>query len=142
MTRREVLSSPNRQLARPADKRLVGGSPLFARLRERAVAAALSRGASVVMGDAGASACQLELACSTASVSFGERLENTFADVRSLGYGEVSSDGAASPGLDTEHLADAFTALGSRDSVFGATGTSSDPKHSGFGGRLRATELG
>lgn len=85
-----------------------------------AAAAALPGAVLVVVGDA--SALRLPMGSRVLpqrGVAFGERLENAFADVRSLGYAEIVAVGADSPGMDSGHLAEAFAALGSRDAVFG-----------------------
>jgi 2-phospho-L-lactate guanylyltransferase (CobY/MobA/RfbA family) len=50
---------------------------------------------------------------------FRERLENAFADARSLGYGEIVAVPGDVPGLSAAHLAAAFAALGRKPTVFG-----------------------
>lgn len=50
---------------------------------------------------------------------FRERLENAFADARSLGYAEVVAVPGDVPGLSAAHLAAAFAVLASQPTVFG-----------------------
>jgi Uncharacterized protein conserved in bacteria (DUF2064) len=50
---------------------------------------------------------------------FRERLENAFADARSLGYDEIVAVPGDVPGLSAAHLAAAFAALRQQPTVFG-----------------------
>jgi glycosyltransferase A (GT-A) superfamily protein (DUF2064 family) len=104
-------------------KRIAGAEPLFERLWERtlAVASSLPGVAVVVAGDPG----PLPLPAGARVVlpqrgdGFGERLENAFADARTLGFQEIVAVGTDSPGLGPGDLAAAFAALREHGAVLG-----------------------
>jgi 2-phospho-L-lactate guanylyltransferase (CobY/MobA/RfbA family) len=81
------------------------------------VCPAAETGAPADPGAAGRQSDEIRLA--QRGGGFRERLENAFADARSLGYGEIVAVPGDVPGLSAAHLEAAFAALRQQPTVFG-----------------------
>lgn len=122
MSRRCVLVFTRAPRNEARAKGLASSEPFFERLRARTLSAAssLPGAALVVAGDPGPFPLPPgSRVLSQRGRTFGERLENAFADARALGFREIVVVGTDSPGLGVRELARAFDALRRHHAVLG-----------------------
>lgn len=111
-------------------KRLRRAEGLFVLARDRALAAASLPGIDLVVagelgprdlgpGNLGPGAPARARSLPQRGTTFGERLENAFADAVALGYREIVAVGTDTPGLTAAEVEQAFTALAARPLVLG-----------------------